>query len=1010
MQDFTALRDIIKKIFFRKNRMSKIVQILPENLPSFFKEQLKKSNTVFVFQTDVVKNSWADWCVSHPAESGIEAVELDRFTAWDKFKGENVSSKENDKNPIPAILRSFFVSSLISENAECTENNTIFKKIINPVYRSESDSFADWIVSLLPSLKLWHKTVTSPDNINYKLDEEDSDFLELYNRYNAFLEKHNLFEPSWIEPDFKKTGKEYIIFYPELLKDYSDYTDIFDLCDEITLVNLPDAENSPEEKKECLKYPDSRKELRRTILQIRKIIENGTRPDEISLNVPDLETYRPYLERELTKYEVPFVIKAGYPLIQNTAGKIFKEIQDCFTSNYSYDSIRSLILDEYIPWKTNFKEARENLIEAGNKLRCICGFNENINGKQTFFDSWETALRQTSSTNNRELELYKDLKHEINAICRSKSFSDIQIAWSGFKKTYLNEDDFSKEADAILGRCITELNALSEIEKTYCNSGSNLYISNHYNFFINQISKKTYTPQNKTLGISVYPYKTSAGAFFKHQFILDASQKNLEIQYKKLNFLSEEKRKALNLSEKDKKFNASAAFTRLYHSFNAENLIDDKKIIHFSYAEESFQGFSICHNALNEIKAQNDELDKTDFILNERNYMLGKEYNRPLQLTHAQKAQFEAFHSVMKDADETSKSENSKESSAIIKKINEYLIENRKSKNENMSSNGKIVITQTDMKNFFPCPRKWIFSKVLNLKEDSLDASLMGSFDNGNINHKILEFFMKDFLNSGKPLPVCNPETGKFSDEEEKVLNEKIKEYANKAVNDKSEDYAKSPLTLKMLTSQIDKLSDNIMDFLRAFLKPNICSAQKITTKSKTLGYGGCFVKGVEKSYSVQNENKNYNYYGKIDLLLTASLENSDANGWTIIDYKNTSSSMPAAKDIKAKNEVLGDFQMPMYITILLQNEKIQDVDAARFYSISQKESRCAVDHYTEGCKLENFKETLDTFEKYASEFEKTVTSGNFEPDFSKVDVWGDCIKCNFNPVCRKTYEVFKRK
>ena len=82
------------------------------------------------------------------------------------------------------------------------------------------------------------------------------------------------------------------------------------------------------------------------------------------MNIPDLETYRPYLERELTKYCVPFVIRAGYPLIKNTAGQVFAEIQKCYDSDFSYDSVRALILDEYIPWKEEFSQVRQNLIRA----------------------------------------------------------------------------------------------------------------------------------------------------------------------------------------------------------------------------------------------------------------------------------------------------------------------------------------------------------------------------------------------------------------------------------------------------------------------------------------------------------------------------------------------------------------------------------------------------------------------------------------------------------------------
>ncbi|MBR4599711.1 MAG: hypothetical protein IKO39_06665, partial [Treponema sp.] len=320
-----------------------------QNLGSFFKEALRDQNNVFVFSTDVVMNSWADWCVTHPEQSGVQAVPLERFTAWDKFKGEVVRGKEEGRVSIPAILRKFFVSSLISRNAEASESETIFKKLINPEFRGDASSFADWISNILKSLNLWHKTLMAhPD---YKMDDEDRDYLALYERYKAFLDENNFFEPSWVEPDFSATGRHYIIFYPEILEDYSDYIDVFKKCPDITIVSLP--KESGEKKIPCIKYSDSRKELRRTILAIRRLCAGDNKDskegekvrwDQVTLSVPDLQTLRPYLERELTKYCVPFVIRAGFPLIQNTAGQVFTEIQNCFNTGFSYESMRSLLL------------------------------------------------------------------------------------------------------------------------------------------------------------------------------------------------------------------------------------------------------------------------------------------------------------------------------------------------------------------------------------------------------------------------------------------------------------------------------------------------------------------------------------------------------------------------------------------------------------------------------------------------------------------------------------------
>ena len=337
----------------------------------------------------------------------------------------------------------------------------------------------------------------------------------------------------------------------------------------------------------------------------------------------------------------------------------------------------------------------------------------------------------------------------------------------------------------------------------------------------------------------------------------------------------------------------------------------------------------------------------------------------------------------------------------IKEKINEVLIENREKKSE--SKEGKIIITQSDMKNFFPCHRKWIFSNVIKLKEDSLDTDLMQPFDMGTINHKILELFMSDYQKSQNPLPVAK--NGTFENEDE--IKALVKKYAGLAISWGSEEYSKSPLTQKMLTSQLDEITNHIMDFLHGFLQANL-PPEKFNKTSKTQGYGGCIVKGVELNLSAQNPDATYNYYGKLDLLLASSIQNTDATGWTIIDYKNTK--IPAAKNIVLDEDgKLSDFQMPMYISLIQKNNNTTEIDVARFYSIKDVSTSAAIDRFTQEKAEENFAPVMDAFKEYSEKFASDVYSGNLAPDSKTVDIYKDCINCNFKSVCRYNYEVSKR-
>ena len=66
--------------------------LYPENISSIFVKHLSEPNTVFVFPTDTVMNSWIDWIVTNPDKSGFDAVPFEGFIAWDNFKGSYLSA------------------------------------------------------------------------------------------------------------------------------------------------------------------------------------------------------------------------------------------------------------------------------------------------------------------------------------------------------------------------------------------------------------------------------------------------------------------------------------------------------------------------------------------------------------------------------------------------------------------------------------------------------------------------------------------------------------------------------------------------------------------------------------------------------------------------------------------------------------------------------------------------------------------------------------------------------
>ena len=957
----------------------KRIELEPVRIADVLKENLKHKDTIFVFSTDVALVSWAEWCVKNPQASGVKAIALERFIAWDTFKEKYAVAKESGRHAVPAVLRKVFVRNLIEENAAGVRSGKpIFKSIVNPQFADDADSFADWIAKNLPLLKTWYEKFSRYASDHPEAaDDEDEDYLTLYRRYVDFLGE-SMFEPAWLMPDFTEERKKFIIFYPEQLEDFDEYEAVFAAVENITSYVLPEKEVHTGE---VFVYPDARTELRRTALCIRNIVGKSGGElsyEDIALHVPELETYRPYIERELANYRIPFVVRSGERFTVGSAGSIFEDIDECRKNNYSYDSVRRLVLDGRVPWKN--KALNESLVREGNRLHCICNYGEK--------DVWIEALGK-SGRSERELELYKRLKKSIEAVTGAKSFDRLRTAWLMFENEFLADDEFSVEANNILGRCIAELETLVAIEKDYIEP-LGLKLRSPFSFFINELRSKTYRPQDTLSGVSVFDYKVAACAAYPVNIVINCTQDALTVVRKPLGFLTTQKRRALGIRDSD---TASTAFIRLYGKFN--NAGGARSI--FSCSEQTFSGFAIPHTYFDIASVEKnhtpfDELDANDFILNERKWFLS-ESDAPRALSDLQKAQYENWKA---SSDFSLNTPCAQSVDTGVKKIIDYVLKERRTLNGFSSEDASVVkITQSDMRDFFPCPRKWLFKSVVKLREDSLDASLFEKYDQGNINHKILELLFKNF----DTLPVTS-EDGTFG-ERESGIRKLIKEKTYDAICDKSFDFYQSPIVLRVLEAQSGKFEKIIIDFLHEFCKQG-------------KGFGGCRVVSTEASCEAWESGKRYKYFGKIDCVLS-----DDAGRIIIVDYKNTVPPSIASCRADEATGTLKNFQCAMYVTLWNLADPVK-VDKMVFCSIKNAGDNTVVIDYGDDKKLpESYAPTLSAFDRYASLFYETVENGNPEPlrgvrhgDDALIvpDVYSDCMACDFKTICRTAYTVASHK
>ena len=854
---FDSLSTKIKKtcIIFYMNKLNPV--------PEIIREKIKSLDTVFVFPTQIPANLWADWAISN---TDTKAVPMERFIAWDDFKGEAIKSKQQNRRSIPGAMRTIFSADLIEKNSK----KKFLSYIVAKEFAESASSFTEWVAGILPSLAMWKKLF---DSKKLTPDDEDRDYMEIYSRYKNFLDAHGLFDPAWETPPFDPQGKRYVIFFPEIIMDYLEYRDVLESADEIEIIHVPDAEQKPAGHF----YSNSRAELRQVCLWLKKNHdEKKIGWQDMALSAPDLETWWPYIDREMDLYGIPHVQKNGSPLTSSPAGNFFRQIQSCVSENFSFESIKNLLLNTALPW-TDF-DLNQRLIRFGQENNCICSFE---NGA----DIWEKSFAEPFDGNGvdqRLIEMYHALKNILTSIVRAKSFDEIRTNYFTFRTHFFDVENFTENSDRIISRCISELGSLIDLENDF----QDCTVPSHYSFFVDFISGKNYVPQTEDQGVQILPYRLSAPAPFRIQAVIDSSQASLSVIYRQLAFLNDEKR--LNLGFGDDA-NVSDLFIRLYNLNSIDGTI-------FTAAEKTFTGYALVSAYLdeNDLRKTNnlENLDSQDPYIAERESLLDKNIPLPKKIMATAKNGFESWK-TMQELDE-----NQNPYSDAEDKIAGLI-------DERLTEDGKVKITYSRLKSFYDDCHSFMEKYVLGLEEETSAADLTKPFLIGNLNHKILEIYCKSLLKKSLPLSV----------DENKSLDEKRLSILRAAINEAIDEIQTSVLSRQLIFSSIKNIEEQM-----------VCS---VTAFSET--FCGYEIHAVEKSYKYFPEEKNYFFDGKIDCILKDPLTGE----CVLIDFKTSEKAIPSDSFFADDEVIVPDFQMPIYIYLLENQRPPLLIENCAFYNIT---------------------------------------------------------------------------
>jgi hypothetical protein len=865
-------------------------------------DHIEDPGVLFVFPTDLALNRWADRLLQL---RGGGSLEMERFTAWDRFKRESIRSLMQNRQAVPSVLRKIFAGRLLEENAAAVRDRgaegALFKFLIPPRYAREGSSFGSWLSQILPQLGSWVRgaagreagEIRAEDSQNPAFDPEDRDLFFLTLRYREFLDQYRLFEPAWERPPFDGGGKKCFIFFSEALSDFSEYRALLEAAPHVRILRLSDlGEGKPGR---TFFYTNARSEIIEAALYIRNLAEKEGVPWEaIAVSIPEDEDYEPYVMREFANRGIPALRRSGKALSEYPAGRLFTGIQDCCAQGFSFEGLSNLLLNPQLPWKEG--ETIEQLIDFGIRNNCICSWTEGGRTEDVWLDAFNSLA---GSREQRAGEYYRELKTALEKMSGGRRFKDILRAYFAFRDRFLDISQCPPEADAVLSRCISELLALVEIEDSF----PGLAAADPYGFFIEHLGETSYLPQERRKGVSILPYRTAACAPFDYRIVLGSSQENLSMVYSRLTFLSRIKKERLALEDID----ASESFIHLHRLNSAGSAV-------FFCSAQGFSGFAVPHQNLNVEEEPRLRWGETEAafapdLFAQETEALGTlgGGQKPLELYQVQARGFGAWL----ERRELSAF------SAVLQPglsgpgIGELL---RKRRGEE-----KVRVSASALEPYYFCSAFWLYERVLRLESRRTETVLMAENVTGSLYHAVLDRFFKALAEQGGVLafPEAAAESPGAAQEALPPGYSRLLTAAIRGIID----------GLPLLPGERAPLSALTCRFLRA--QERAMEGQLELLIRALLGYfAGCRVLGSELNYHI--EKQDYCLTGKVDLLLYDGREESETPGGIIVDFKL--SRIPDRGPCIEEGG-LENFQLPMYLA-LTEEAGGDPVKTALFFSI----------------------------------------------------------------------------
>ncbi|MFH2115629.1 MAG: PD-(D/E)XK nuclease family protein, partial [Spirochaetota bacterium] len=512
---------------------------------------LGDGRTVFVFPSEIAASSWLTRTL---VETGAKALPNHRFIGWDAFKAQVFAGDEGAR-PATKVVRTLFARLAMDGNA----HEPFLLTMPPPGKAALSARFAPMVAKALPALR--------------QIPEGDSPYLQdwrtIRERYLAFMAERGLYETAWVQRRADIPACPYILAYPDLTEDWTDYMEAVMAMPGARVLLAPDI---PVQAVKAARFPTLVDETRAILLKIRGALAAGTDPAGIMISVADPDGTLPVLVREAAVAGVRLDLREGKPLVGSAGGRLITDIVAVARTGRSFEAMRRLLLDLSRPWRNPCTAGQ--LIRLGVEKHILAP----IPGQSG--DIWELSMDEKGDKGIRGF--YRKLRLQCDKVATATSFSALRVAVDTFKQVFLDDEAWDETQNDEIARCMAELEILEESAKA---AGIET-IGKAADIWLEHLESVRYLKVSKQAGIPVYRFPAAAGVMPDLHFVMNLSLKAAVAAARPLSFLRDDERQKAGACDRD----ISGGLIRL--------LAGSGDTVYLSWADEGPEGTRSPHPAI----------------------------------------------------------------------------------------------------------------------------------------------------------------------------------------------------------------------------------------------------------------------------------------------------------------------------------------------------------------------------------------------------------------------------